>query len=112
MGFFKSRPIRSAFIAHSHNLGMFRLFVLPDVLPATLVSGENRNTSPTKQKCPMRASRCHAIPQAMQQHGGVSKTAQRHREQAGEECCPAAAHNTDQNDAQTKHDGVCTRATA
>jgi hypothetical protein len=48
----------------------------------------------------------------MQQHGGVSKTAQRRREQASEERSPAAAHNPDQRDAQTKHDGICTRATA
>jgi hypothetical protein len=58
----------------------------------------------------MRASRCHAIPQAMQQHGGVSKTALRHREQAGEERSLAAARNADQSDAQAKHDGARTTA--
>jgi hypothetical protein len=47
----------------------------------------------------------------MQQHGGVSKTAQR-REQASEERSPAAARKPDQSDAQTKHDGIGTRAKA
>jgi hypothetical protein len=48
----------------------------------------------------------------MQQHGGVSKTAPRRREQASEERSPAAARKPDQSDAQTKHDGIRTRATA
>jgi hypothetical protein len=59
----------------------------------------------------MRASKCHAIPQAMQQHGGISKTAKR-REQPVEERSPTSARNADQSDAQAKHDGIGTRATA
>jgi hypothetical protein len=47
----------------------------------------------------------------MQQHGGISKTAKR-REQPVEERSPASARNADQSDAQAKHDGICTRATA
>jgi hypothetical protein len=59
-----------------------------------------------------RACLQRAIPQGMQQHGGISKTAQRRREQASEERSPATARNADQSDAQTEHDVICTRATA
>jgi hypothetical protein len=48
----------------------------------------------------------------MQQHGGVSKTAQRRREQVSEERSPTAARKPDQSDGQTKHDGICTRVKA
>jgi hypothetical protein len=47
----------------------------------------------------------------MQQHGGISKTAQR-SEQAGEERSPPAARNADQSDAHSNHDGISARATA
>jgi hypothetical protein len=48
----------------------------------------------------------------MQQHGGISKTTQRRREQAAEERNSATARNADQSDAQIQHDVICTQATA